>query len=122
MNSATNSDSNKKAMINALKKTLGVVAPACELVGIARSTHYRWIEEDKNYKDQIIEILDIQIDFVESKLFENISKNDITSTIFYLKTKGRERGYIEKQEHKHEFEQMPFKPIDLDVITDDSTK
>ena len=118
--SATNMDSIKKEMIEALKKTLGVVSPACDIVGIARSTHYNWMKNDENYKKEVDELLDFQIDFVESKLFENINNGDTTSAIFYLKTKGRERGYIEKQEIKVDLEKPIFKGIDLDVPTDNS--
>jgi hypothetical protein len=38
------------------------------------------------------------LDLAESKLIENINKNDDTAIIFYLKTKGKNRGYIERQE------------------------
>ena len=41
------------------------------------------------------------VDLVESKLIENIKENDNTSIIFFLKTKGKKRGYIEKQEIEH---------------------
>jgi hypothetical protein len=37
------------------------------------------------------------LDFAENKLMENINKNDTTSLIFYLKCKGKHRGYVEKQ-------------------------
>lgn len=99
--SATNKDAIKKAMLAALEKTLGVVTPACLEVGIARSTHYRWMEEDEKYKKDVESLLDFQIDFVESKLFENINNGDTTSAIFYLKTKARHRGYVEKKELDH---------------------
>jgi hypothetical protein len=122
MNSATNSDTNKKAMIKALHETLGVVSPACEAVGIARSTHYRWIEEDEEYKKEVEGVQDFQLDFVESKLFENVNSNDTTSIIFYLKTRGRHRGYIEKQDIKIENEKPIFNGIELDVSKDNSTK
>jgi hypothetical protein len=98
MNSATNSDALKKQMLKALHETLGVVSPACEQVGIARSTHYRWMELDEEYKKAVDDVQEFQLDFVESKLFENINNNDTTSTIFYLKTRGRSRGYIERKE------------------------
>ena len=88
-------------MLNALKETLGVVSPACEMVGIARGTHYRWLEEDIDYKNDVESLLEFQIDFVESKLFENINKGDTTSAIFYLKTKAKHRGYIERKEYDH---------------------
>ena len=98
MNSATNSDALKKQMLKALHETLGVVSPACEQVKIARSTHYRWMELDEEYKKSVEDVQEFQLDFVESKLFENINNNDTTSTIFYLKTRGRSRGYIERKE------------------------
>ncbi|MEF2920033.1 MAG: hypothetical protein U0O22_06120, partial [Acutalibacteraceae bacterium] len=47
---------------------------------------------------QVDEINEATLDFVESKLLENIKKGEVTSIIFYLKTKGRNRGYQEKTE------------------------
>jgi hypothetical protein len=38
------------------------------------------------------------IDLAESKLIENIKDNDNTAIIFYLKTKGKHRGYVERNE------------------------
>ena len=111
-NSATNSDTNKKAMIKALHDTVGVVSPACEAVGIHRSTHYRWLEEDEEYRKEVESVQEFQLDFVESKLFENISKNDTTATIFYLKTRGRKRGYIEKQDIDQNIKFTGIKPIE----------
>ena len=43
-------------------------------------------------------IQDSLLDLAESKLLENIENNENTAIIFYLKTKGKKRGYIEKQE------------------------
>ena len=44
------------------------------------------------------DIADITLDFVESQLHQQIKDKDTAATIFYLKTKGKKRGYIEKQE------------------------
>ena len=46
----TSSDIHKKAMLEALEKSLGVVTAACKAVDIARETHYRWMGEDAEYK------------------------------------------------------------------------
>jgi len=88
-------------MLEALKKSLGVVTSACTLAKIPRSTHYTWIEEDSEYKKAVEEISEEAIDFVESSLFLQIKGKNTAATIFYLKTKGKKRGYVERIETVH---------------------
>jgi len=88
----------KKAMIIALEQSLGIVTTACKSVGITRDTHYRWIIEDEDYKVAVESIQDITLDFAESQLHKQIKEGEVTSTIFYLKTKGKKRGYVERVE------------------------
>lgn len=92
----------KAAMIEALEKTLGIVTSACKLVGITRQTHYEWLHTDEEYKKQVEDISEIALDFAESQLHRQIKDNNTTSTIFYLKTKGKNRGYVERTEVKHD--------------------
>jgi hypothetical protein len=94
----TKTDIHKKAMIDALEKSLGVVTSACKTVGIARQTHYEWYKEDPAYKQAVDELADVAIDFAESQLHKQIKEGNSTATIFYLKTKGKKRGYVERQE------------------------
>lgn len=94
-------DIQKRAMIEALEKSLGIVTTACKMVGICRSSHYDWYNNDMEYKEAVDGIADLTLDFVESKLHKQIEKGEVSSTIFYLKTKGKKRGYIEKQEIEH---------------------
>jgi hypothetical protein len=58
----------KKAMIEALEMSLGVVTTACKQVGISRDTHYRWLTEDESYKTEVESIGDMALDFAESNL------------------------------------------------------
>ena len=88
----------KGEMIKALVKSLGIVTLACKEVDIERSTHYDWLKVDEEYKQAVEDISDVALDFAESKLHKQIDKEDTTATIFYLKTKGKKRGYIERQE------------------------
>lgn len=98
----TKSDTIKKAaLIEALEKTLGVVTQACTRVDIARSTFYKWYSEDEDFKARVDEMENIALDFVESKLHKQIEDGVPSSTIFFLKTKGRKRGYVERLEHDH---------------------
>ena len=85
-------------MIEALEKSLGVVTSACKIVGIARSTHYEWFNNDPDYRKSVEDTAEIALDFAESKLYKQIENDDTTATIFYLKTKGKKRGYIERSE------------------------
>lgn len=88
----------KRAMLDALEKSLGVVTSAAKTIGIERTTHYKWLNSDPEYKAAVEEIENIALDFAESQLHKQIADKDTAATIFYLKTKGKKRGYIEKQE------------------------
>jgi hypothetical protein len=92
----------KRAMLEALEKSMGVVSTACKSVGISRQAHYTWLKDDEEYAQAVSEIENVALDFAESKLFKNIGKDKEASIFFYLKTKGKKRGYIERQEIMHD--------------------
>jgi len=86
----------KENLLKALKQSLGIVSTACKGVDISRTTYYKYYNEDKDFKRSVDSISDIALDCAESQLFELIKEKNITAIIFYLKTKGKKRGYIEK--------------------------
>jgi hypothetical protein len=100
MSKVTKSDILKKATLEALEKSLGVVTDACKKAGISRQSHYRWMQEDELYKEAVESISEMAIDFAESSLYKQIKEGNTPATIFYLKTKGKNRGYIERKEHE----------------------
>ncbi len=89
---------NKKALIDALEKSLGVVTSACKSVGLNRSTYYDYYNSDPEFKKSVDELSNIALDFAESNLHKQIKDGNTSATIFYLKTKGKRRGYVERQE------------------------
>ena len=99
---------NKKDFLDALERSLGVVTTAAKACNISRRTHYRWLEEDEEYADMVRDIQESAIDFAESSLHQQIKDKVPSSTIFYLKTKGKHRGYVEKQEIEVNDESKPF--------------
>jgi hypothetical protein len=113
--SSTKTDTLKKTMIDALRKTLGNVSAASKQVGMSRNTHYEYMKNDEQYKKDVEDISEMAIDFVEGKLFESIQNGSDTAIIFYLKTKGKNRGYVEKTHTVLEYEKEIFKSIDLDA-------
>lgn len=86
----------KEKFIEAFTKTKGLITKACLSANIARNTYYYWFKNDDEFKQRAEEVLEEQIDFVESKLLDLIEKDDTTAVIFYLKTKGKNRGYSDK--------------------------
>lgn len=111
-------DNIKSKLIQSLEQHNGIVSSACAAIGTPRSTYYMWLNNDPEFKAAVDEIQDVAIDFVESKLMEKIngvstqtynSKGEPviyelppsdTAIIFFLKTKGKKRGYVERVEHE----------------------
>ena len=87
----------QKAMIKALSENLCNVTKACEIVGIARSMHYQMIDKNGHYKKEVEALNESLIDEAEEILVKRLKESD-TALIFFLKTKGKKRGYSEKQE------------------------
>ena len=88
----------KKELLKAMEQCHGIVSDACKSVGISRVTYYKYYSDDKEFKESIDEIEGTVLDFVEGELFKKIKGGDTACIIFYLKTKGKKRGYIERQE------------------------
>lgn len=108
----------KKKMLDALEKSLGVVTTACKMAGVGRSTHYDWMGKDAEYAAAVRDLNDVAVDFGESALFEQIRAGNPASTIFFLKTRGKHRGYVERMETETINEQ----PRRLVVVLEDDTQ
>ena len=92
----------KKKLLEALELSLGVVTTACKKVGCNRATYYDYYNKDKIFKAKVDEIQNVALDFAESQLHKQIQDGNTTATIFLLKTKGKKRGYVERQEIQHD--------------------
>lgn len=88
----------QSAFLVVLEKSLGIVSVAAARHGIHRNTHYNWMKANATYKELAESITDVAIDLAESMLLQNIRSGEVASIIFYLKTKGKKRGYVEKSE------------------------
>lgn len=108
----------KETILQALEKSLGVVTTACQKTGVSRATFYRWLKEDAEFATNVQAIQDVALDFAESKLFEQIQDGSTAATIFYLKTKGKRRGYVERQELEHS---AGDKPVRINLVIDDDS-
>lgn len=88
----------KESILKALENSLGVVTVACKSADVPRSTYYKWLKEDEDFAKAVKDIENIALDFGESQLHKQIGDGNTSATIFFLKTKGKRRGYVERSE------------------------
>jgi hypothetical protein len=112
-------ENKRKKFLEVLKKQHGNVSRACEAFGITRTTYYAWLKEEK-FRENSENLLESLIDEAESSLHELIrgvtvenkakgKEEEVTvykkapdaySVVFFLKTRGKKRGYIETIEQE----------------------
>ncbi len=109
----------KAAFLEAFRKSAGILKPACDALNIDRKTIWRWRQNDPKFDEACRECHEIAIDFAESALLKNIQNGDTTAIIFYLKTQGKNRGYVEKQQVEAEVKGATVKVNVLDQETAD---
>jgi len=88
----------KKAILAGFFKVTGNISHLCNQVGIYRSTFYGWLKSDPEFAAQIQEEEEALLDYAENCLFMMMADKIPAAVIFYLKTKGKKRGYVERVE------------------------
>ena len=94
----TNLTGNKREFLEALKRCAGNVSEAMRQVHISRTTHYEWLNTDPEYAAAVDAIKESLIDRAESALQTLISEGNVPAVLFFLKTQGKKRGYVERTE------------------------
>jgi hypothetical protein len=88
----------KEIFLKAFRTKAGIVTAACTATGIGRHTFYDWIKSDKVFAAAIEDINEEMLDFAESKLQAAIGTGASWAVCFFLKCKGKARGWVERQE------------------------
>ena len=117
-------DIKKKTFIKAYKEAFGNITISSKATGIDRNTYYNWLKSDEEFKAAIeaIEPDELIVDFAENALMKKISKGDTTAIIFTLKTKGKKRGYVERQEVTGADGKKLFDSIEINIIDSTNNK
>ena len=87
-----------KEVEQAIKQKDGNISDIAEALGVARSTVYRKINKHPSLKQTLDDSRESLVDLAEGKLRTEVKKGNITAIIFTLKTLGKSRGYVERQE------------------------
>ena len=81
----------------AIVMAFGNLSTAAKSLQVERATLYNWIEQE-GLNEAVQEGRNRRLDFAESMLDKGMKDGNMTAIIFYLKTQGKSRGYIERQE------------------------
>lgn len=78
--------------IKTLKASLGIISIALNQEGVKRETFDEWMENPL-FVDEVSKIDEVSLDFVENQLIKEIRNGNVQAIQYYLKTKGKKRGY-----------------------------
>ena len=87
-----------KNFLKKLDEVNGNISKACKAVGIDRKTFYNWKKTDDDFRDKAEEIIDKILDDIEDVVYTKALEGDLKAAFFVLKTKGKKRGWSEKDE------------------------
>ena len=107
----------QKEFINVLRNSSCNISVACGKMGIARQTFYNWKSNNPLFAESVSDLEESLIDYAETKLMENIRDGKESSIFFFLKTRGKKRGYIETVENNvnvNPFEELMKSLPDVD--------
>ena len=85
-------------IIGAIRESSGLLTLAAKKAGVTYKTVWQYTQDYPEVKEAVEESKERMLDFTEGKLYEKIKEGDNTAIIFFLKTQGKKRGFIERQE------------------------
>ena len=89
----TNSEQMKELFLDELMKARGIKSIAYKKAGIGKGMFFKWQREDTAFSEAIKDVEERWLDVVENKLIDLIAIGDKAALMFYLKAKGKHRGY-----------------------------
>ena len=87
-----------EAVTAAIRDMNGNISAVARRLGVCRQTVYSYIERHPSVKDVLAEARETMIDNAESALYRAVLNGEAWAVCFFLKTQGKSRGYVERQE------------------------
>ena len=94
----------KETLIECIQGTQGLVSKIQKKLELATGEHWHW-ETVNNYihkwpetEEAVKAEKEAMLDLAENNVFKALAKDDLATSKWYLKMKGKERGYVETQE------------------------
>ena len=81
--------------LDMLRIARGNVGEACRSMKLGRDMYLRWLNDDRDFRFQVMVLIEEIGDNVEDELMKRIQEGDTQAIIFYCRTKLKHRGYQE---------------------------
>jgi len=90
-----------KEIDEGLRATGGFTTYAAKRLGVTYQAIHARIKRSPYLQRTLIEIRESYLDLTEHALIKKIKSDDLGAICFFLKCKGKERGYVERHELEH---------------------
>lgn len=94
-------DFTDEQIIEAISGTGGIMSTIAERMGVSWYTAQKNVERNETTMRAYEDEKEITLDMVESMAIRAIKNDDHQMIRYYLSTKGKKRGFTEKQEIEH---------------------
>jgi transposase-like protein len=85
-------------IIKALIDMNGMISKAARSLGVSRSLIYWYMDQHPEIREAVDEAKQMMLDEAESQLHKAVKKGTPWAVQYYLKTQGKQRGYVDRQE------------------------
>jgi len=85
-------------METALRETGGLMTLAAKRLGVDYKTVWRRVHGSAKLQQTIADVTEVKLDVAEAALMKGITNGDGWAVCFFLKCRGKGRGYVERQE------------------------
>lgn len=86
----------RNQVIGGIKGSAAIITEIASRLGCSRKCVYSWLDRDPGIKEAFEQEKESTLDLAEEKLIEQIKEGNLTAIIFFLKCRGKNRGYIER--------------------------
>ena len=88
-------------VIASIERNKGNLSAVARQFGVSRMTVHRYMSEHPTVKASVADARETMLDNAESVLYKKVLEGSTPELIFFLKTQGRNRGYVERVEQTH---------------------
>lgn len=85
-------------IVTTLRKYKGKLSSVATALGVSLLTVQGYVKKSKVLQEILISFNEAELDNAEEKLQKQIEKENLSAIQFYLKCKGKDRGWTEKSE------------------------